>query len=88
MRQKRLQIFEGGIWHYVFRHNQTTGIVTTADYRKALLERDLEHFKNTFGNGCFRAISHSVFLDSCNCHYALDFSPRTGVCDTCKKQRY
>jgi len=88
MRQKRLQIFKDGRWHYVFCHNQTTGIVTTADYGKALLERDLEHFKNTFANDCFRVISHSVFLDSCNCDYALEFSPRTGICGTCKKQRY
>jgi len=51
---KRLQVLKEGQWKYVFCYNQHTGIVTTNKYHLALKERDLEYFKDRFGNDSFR----------------------------------
>ncbi len=54
MKSKLLQIKLNGKWQYVFCYNPQTGIVTTGRRETALNERDLEYFKNHFGNNEFR----------------------------------
>jgi len=53
---KRLQVYKDFGWKYVFCYNELQGIITTDDKRKALQERDLEYFKNRFGNDQFRIV--------------------------------
>ena len=54
---KRLQVYKDFGWKYVFCYNELQGIITTDDKRKALQERDLEYFKNRFGNDQFRIVN-------------------------------
>ena len=59
---KRLQVFKDGKWQYVFCYNaQTNEIITTNDYKKALKPRDLEFFKNKYGNDKFRIKNRRSF---------------------------
>jgi hypothetical protein len=50
----KLQVFKDNKWQYVFCYNRQFGIITTEDSRKALGKRDLDFFREKFGNDSFR----------------------------------
>ena len=57
---KKLQIFRGGKWKYVFCYTHTMGIITTETKSKALptdarwAKDDLAYFQNKYGRAQFR----------------------------------
>ncbi len=55
MRDKRLQILKNGKWEYVFcRLMPNHTVISGCEKKKALKPRDLDFFRNEFGNDVFR----------------------------------
>ena len=77
--QPALQIKTESGWEFVFCYSGNTGsVVTTKDRAKALnADYDLNFFSNKYGNSEFRAERGDPSAATCQCHYALNFQPKT-----------
>ena len=77
--QSALQMKTENGWEFVFCYSGQTGaVVLTKNRNKALnADYDLAFFANKYGNNEFRAEKSNLSEATCQCHYALNFKPKT-----------